>query len=73
MAVNELLSLLEYIEQERGINRDELIDAIENSLISAGKRSVDYGKNFGVNVDKNTGKITAWIEFDVVDGRTHGE
>jgi transcription termination/antitermination protein NusA len=73
MAVNELLSLLEYIEQERGINRDELIDAIENSLVSAGKKSIDYGKNFGVNVNKDTGKITAWVEFDVVDGKTHGE
>ena len=38
MAVNELLSLLEYIEQERGIDRDELIDAIENSLVSAGRK-----------------------------------
>ena len=73
MAVNELLSLLEYIEQERGISRDELIDAIENSLVSAGKKSIEYGKNFGVNVNKHSGKISAWVEFDVVDGKTHGE
>ena len=73
MAVNELLSLLEYIEQERGISRDELIDAIENSLVSAGRKSIEYGKNFGVNVNKHTGKITAWVEFDVVEGETHGE
>ena len=36
-------------------------------------KSIDYGKNFGVKVDKGTGKITAWVEFDVVDGKTHGE
>ena len=38
MAVNELLSLLEYIEQERGISRSELIDAIEKSLVSAERK-----------------------------------
>jgi transcription termination/antitermination protein NusA len=73
MAVNELLSLLEYIEQERGINRAELVDAIEKSLISAGKKSIEYGKNFEVTINKHTGKITAWVELDVVDGETHGE
>ena len=73
MAVNELLSLLEYIEQERGISRSELIDAIEQSLVSAGKRSIGYGKNFEVNINKHTGRITAWVELDVVDGPTEGE
>ena len=73
MAVNELLSLLEYIEQERGINRAELVDAIEKSLISAGKKSIEYGKNFEVTINKHTGKITAWVELDVVDGETQGE
>ena len=73
MAVNELLSLLEYIEQERGINRAELIDAIEKSLVSAGKKSIEYGKNFEVTINKHTGKITAWVELDVVNEATNGE
>jgi len=73
MAVNELLGLLEYIEQERGISRDELIDAIEKSLVSAGKKNFEYGRNFDVNVNKYTGKITAWVELDVVDGVTQSE
>ncbi len=70
MAVNELLSLLEYIEQERGISRDELIDAIEKSLVSAGKKSIEYGRNFKVNVNKHSGKISAWVELDVIEGKS---
>ena len=73
MAINELLSLLEYIEQERGISRVELIDAIEKSLVSAGKRSIAYGRDFMVEINKHTGRIKAWVEFDVVDGLTRGE
>jgi N utilization substance protein A len=73
MAINELLSLLEYIEQERGISRVELIDAIEKSLVSAGRRSIAYGRDFKVEVNKHTGKIKAWVELDVVDGKTQGE
>ena len=71
MAVNELLSLLEYIEQERGISRDELIDAIEKSLVSAGKKSIEYGRNFKVNINKHSGKISAWVELDVIEGTSH--
>ena len=73
MASNELLSLLEYIEQERSISREELIDALEKSLVSAGKKSFPFGKNLTVNVNKFTGKISAFVEFDVIDGKTGGE
>lgn len=73
MAANELLSLLEYVEQERGISRDELIEALEKSLSSAGKKSIGYGKDIRVNVNKDTGKITAWVDMVVSDGPTDGE
>ncbi len=73
MAGNELLSLLEYIEQERGITRDELIQALEKSLISAGNKSIDYGKDLDVKINKQTGKILATITLNVVDGPTFGE
>jgi len=73
MATNELLSLLEYVEQERGISRDELIEALEKSLASAGRKSIEYGKEVRVNVNKYTGKITAWVDMVVTDGPTGGE
>lgn len=36
---NELLTILEYIEQERGISRDVLVKAIETALLSASKKA----------------------------------
>ena len=32
---NELLATLEYIEQDRGISKAQLIDAIEKALLTA--------------------------------------
>jgi transcription termination/antitermination protein NusA len=73
MAGNEILSLLEYLEQERGIGRDRLIEALEKSLISAGRRSITDGKSFEVVVSKTTGKIKAWVEYDVVSEVVNNE
>ncbi|MCF7791704.1 MAG: transcription termination factor NusA [Victivallales bacterium] len=66
MAGNEILSLLEYLEQERGIERDKLVEALEKALISAGRKSLNYGIDIEVKVSKNTGEIRAWVELEVV-------
>jgi len=63
----ELLGLLEYIEEERGISREELIDALEKSLVSAGRKSLRYSKDLDVKIDRNTGKIRAWHQQTVVE------
>ena len=68
MASNEILSLLEYLEEERGIKREDLIDALEKALLSAGRRSISYGDNFEVEVNSTTGKIKAWVDYKVIDG-----
>lgn len=73
MAGNELLSLLEYVEQERGIGRDELIDALEKSLASAGRKSIEYGKEIRVKVNRHTGLINAYVDFEVSEGPTCGD
>ncbi len=64
---NELLGLLEYIEEERGISREELVSALEKALVSAGRKSVTYGKSLDVKVDPVTGEIKAWVTMEVVD------
>lgn len=73
MAANELLSLLEYVEQERGISRNELIDALEKSLASAGRKSIEYGKEIRVKVNRHTGLINAYVDFEVSEGPTQGD
>ncbi|OGV50394.1 MAG: transcription termination factor NusA [Lentisphaerae bacterium GWF2_44_16] len=64
---NELLAILEYIEQERGINRDLLVDAVESALLSASRKSIHPASNLDIKVDKQTGEIKAWAMLELVE------
>lgn len=64
---NELLTILEYIEQERGISREVLTSAVEKALLSASRKSIHPAKNLIVKVDPNSGDIKAWAQLEVVD------
>lgn len=64
---SELLAILEYIEQERGINRDLLVDAVEKALLSASRKSIHPASNLEIKVDKQTGEIKAWAMLEVVE------
>ncbi|MCP3964944.1 MAG: transcription termination/antitermination protein NusA [Lentisphaerae bacterium] len=64
---NELLTILEYIEQERGIKREVLVKAVESALLSASRKSIHPASSLKVEVDPNTGEIRAWAKLEVVD------
>jgi N utilization substance protein A len=64
---NELLTILEYLEQERGISRDILVKAVESALLSASRKSIHPASELKVKVDPNTGDIKAWARLTVVD------
>ena len=64
---NELLNILEYIEQERGINRDQLVGALEAAILSASKKSIHPANDITVKIDPRTGDIRAWAKLEVVD------
>lgn len=64
---NELLTILEYIEQERGISRDVLVHAVETALLSAARKSIHPASNLTVKVDPETGTIRAWAKLEVVE------
>lgn len=64
---SELLSTLEYIEQERGISRDVLIEAVEKALMSASRKSIHPANELEVKIDRTTGEIKAWALLEVVE------
>lgn len=64
---SELLSILEHIEQERGIDRETLVDAVEKALLTASRKSIHPAKELDVKVDRNTGEIRAWARLEVVE------
>ena len=64
---NELLTVLEYIEQERGISRESLIKALETAILTASRKSIHPASELKVKIDPPTGKIQAWAVLEVVD------
>ena len=65
---NELLALLEYIEQERGINRDTMIEVLEEALVSAARKSVDQpADDLDVQFEKDTGEYIVLAKLEVVE------
>ncbi|MCR5667003.1 MAG: transcription termination factor NusA [Eubacterium sp.] len=64
---NELLKALELLEKEKDISRDTLLEAIENSLLTAYKNHFDKADNVNVELDVNTGEFHVWAAKTVVD------
>ena len=64
---NELLAMLDYIEQERGISKDQLVAAVESAIASASRKSIHPASKLEVKLDRKTGQIRAWAKLKVVD------
>ncbi|MDZ4742126.1 MAG: transcription termination factor NusA [Verrucomicrobiota bacterium] len=67
----ELIAGLDYLERERGINREVLIEAIQNALLSASKKSVGPARNLRIDIDRKTGAIRAIAQLVVVEKVTN--
>lgn len=48
---NELLAVLEYMERERGIDREKLIEAVEGAILSAAKKSMVPANDLRIEID----------------------
>ncbi|MDR0931403.1 MAG: transcription termination factor NusA [Victivallales bacterium] len=64
---NELLQILDYIEQERGISRESLIRALENAILIGSRKSIHPASDLKVKIDPASGAIRAWAMLEVVD------
>lgn len=64
---HELLAILEYIEQERGISKEQLAEAVEKALLSASRKSIHPASDLEVKLDRSTGEIKAWAKLEVVE------
>jgi N utilization substance protein A len=63
----EFIAMIEFLEREKGIKRDVLIEAVQSALLSAAKKSVEAGRNLEVVMDPKTGAIRARAQLTVVD------
>ena len=63
----ELLEALTILEQEKNISRDTMMDAIENSLLSACKNHFGKADNVKVTINRETGDFSVYAEKEVVE------
>ncbi|HEY5036354.1 MAG TPA: transcription termination factor NusA [Chthoniobacterales bacterium] len=67
----EFIAMLDYLERERGIKREILIEAVSNALLSASKKSVSASRDLHIDIDPKTGEIRALANLLVVDAVTN--
>jgi N utilization substance protein A len=63
----EVIAILDYMEKERGIKRESLIQAVETALVAASRKSFGPAKDLRVEVDPKSGQIRAIAKLRVVD------
>ncbi|MGM7635803.1 transcription termination factor NusA [Bacillus sp. Hm123] len=63
----ELYDALLYLEKEKGIERDVIIEAIEAALVSAYKRNFNQAQNVRVDLNLATGTMRVFARKEVVD------
>lgn len=63
----ELVKAMQVLEEEKGISREVIKDALENALTLAYKKNYDQAQNVEVIFGKETGEITVYSVKEVVE------
>lgn len=63
----EFIEALEEIEQEKGISKDVILEALESALISSYKKNFGSSQNVEVEIDKNSGIVKVYAQKNVVE------
>lgn len=63
----DLVAIFEYLEREKGIKRDIIITAVEESLRAAARKSVKGLLNVSVHINSKTGNVDVIAQKEVVD------
>jgi N utilization substance protein A len=63
----DFLAVLEFWEREKGINRDVLVGAVQEALLSAAKKAVGPARELRVEIDPKSGDIRAYAKLIVAE------
>lgn len=63
----DLTAIFDYLEREKGIKREIVIAAIEESLRAAALKSIQGASNVTVSINPKTGHIDVYSEKEIVD------
>ena len=63
----ELIAVLDYLQREKGIDKEILLEAVEQALLQASKKSVGPARDLRIEIDRKTGAIRALAKLVVVE------
>ena len=63
----EFIAVLEFWEREKGISKDTLIRAVEESLVAAAKKAIGPARELRCSIDPKGGDIKAWAKLIVAE------
>lgn len=64
---SELFEAIQYLEKEKGINKDVLMEALEAALISAYKKNFKSATNVRVDINEQTGSMHVFSRKEIVE------
>ena len=64
---SEILAVLEYMEKEKGISREDMIATIESAIKTAAERGINSSGDVRVEISARTGAMKAWSRLEVVE------
>jgi N utilization substance protein A len=64
---SEILTVLEYMEKEKGIPRADMISAVVNAIKTAALKGVNSGQELKIEINPKNGQMKAWSLLKVVD------
>lgn len=67
MTNKELIAIFDYMEKERGIKRERVMEAIKDSLRLAARKSIQDVSEIDIEIDPKTGEIEVLAKKQVVD------
>jgi len=68
---SEFIAMLDYLEREKGIKREVLVEAVSNALLSASKKAVGPARELRIDINPKTGEIRALANLQVVEHVTN--
>lgn len=64
---SEFIAMLDYLEREKGIKREALVEAISTALIAAAKKSFSISREVRIDINPKNGQIRAFARPLVVE------
>jgi len=64
---SEFIAMLDYLEREKGIKRDTLIEAISSALVAASKKAFSCSRDVRIEINPKSGAIRAFAKPLVVE------